>query len=326
MSMDVIERAKEVITKEIEALVRLRDAIGGSFERAVDILMGTRGKVVVTGMGKSGIVAKKISSTLSSTGTPSVFLHPGEGGHGDIGLVSKGDTLLAISHSGETEELIRLIPSIKRLGVPIISIVGRKDSTLGRLSDVALETKVDEEACRFNLVPTSSTTASLALGDAMAICLFEKKGLTERDFAFYHPLGTLGKRLLLRVEDIMHTGDEVPGVPLGTPMKDVIVEMTAKGLGVTGVFDGSGKIVGVVTDGDLRRALNRGSKDFLDEPVDMYMTRNPKRIFKGALVVSALRKMEDHKITSLFVYGDERNPDGIVGIVHIHDILREGIR
>ncbi len=324
--MDVLKRAREIIEKEIEALEGLKDSLGDPFEKAIELLFSTRGKVVVTGMGKSGIVARKISSTLSSTGTPSTFLHPGEGGHGDLGVISRGDTVLAVSHSGETEEIIRLIPFIRNMGVPIISIVGDRNSTLGRLSDVALETGVKEEACKFNLVPTSSTTASLALGDAIAICLFEKKGLTEKDFAFYHPLGALGKRLLLRVGDIMHTGSEIPFVKVGTPMRDVIVEMTVKGLGITGVLNENGRLVGVVTDGDLRRALNRGSGKLLDEPVDIYMTTNPKRINKGSLVVSALRKMEEHKITSLFVYEDDEDPDIVVGIIHIHDILREGIR
>ena len=320
----VIKRAKEVIQKEIEALERVKDSIGEDFVKAVNLLMETEGKVVVTGMGKSGIVAKKISSTLSSTGTPSVFLHPGEGGHGDIGLVSRGDTVIAISNSGETEEVIRLIPSIKRIGIPIISITKSRSSTLGRLSDIVLETRVEEEACKLNLVPTSSVAASLAVGDALALCLFELKGLTERDFAFYHPLGALGKKLLLKVSHIMHTGDEIPLVSVGTPMREVIIEMTKKGLGITGVVDGDGKLVGVVTDGDLRRALNRGSRRLLDEPVDMYMTTNPKKIQQDTLVVAALRTMEDYKITSLFVYNDD--PSKVIGIVHIHDILREGIR
>ncbi len=322
--MRIVERAREVVGKEIEALERARDRIGEEFERAVLLLKDVKGKVVVTGMGKSGIIARKIASTLSSTGTPAVFLHPGEGGHGDVGVVSKGDVLIAISNSGETEELLRILPSIKSMGVPVISITKTRSSSLGRLSDIVLETGVEEEACRLNLIPTSSTTATLAIGDAIAICLFELKGLTERDFAFYHPSGSLGKRLLLKVSDIMHTGEEIPMVKVGTPMREVIIEMTRKGLGVTGVEDEYGRLVGVVTDGDLRRALNRGSPRLLDEPVDEYMTKNPKKVNKDMLVVSALRTMEDFKITSLFVYDDD--PQKAVGIVHIHDILREGIR
>ena len=322
--MRIVERAREVVEKEIEALKKARDNIGEEFEKAVLLLKDVKGKVVVTGMGKSGIIARKIASTLSSTGTPAVFLHPGEGGHGDVGVVSKGDVLIAISNSGETEELLRILPSIKSMGVPVISITRARDSSLGKLSDIVLETGVEEEACRLNLIPTSSTTATLAIGDAIAICLFELKGLTERDFAFYHPSGSLGKRLLLKVSDIMHTGDEIPMVKLGTPMREVIMEMTQKGLGVTGVEDENGRLVGVVTDGDLRRALNRGSPRLLEEPVDEYMTKNPKKVKKDMLVVSALRTMEDFKITSLFVYDDD--PQRVVGIVHIHDILREGIR
>ena len=322
--MRIAERAKEVVEKEMEALKRARDRIGEEFEKAVLLLKDIEGKVVVTGMGKSGIIARKIASTLSSTGTPAVFLHPGEGGHGDVGVVSKGDALIAISNSGETEELLRILPPIKSMGIPIISITRTRNSSLGRLSDIVLETGVEEEACRLNLIPTSSTTATLAIGDAIAICLFELKGLTDRDFAFYHPSGSLGKRLLLKVSDIMHTGEEIPMVRIGTPMREVIIEMTKKGLGVTGVEDDDGRLVGVVTDGDLRRALNRGSPKLLDEPVDEYMTKNPKKVKKDMLVVSALRTMEDFKITSLFVYDDD--PQRVVGIVHIHDILREGIR
>ncbi len=322
--MRIAERAKEVVEKEMEALKRARDRIGEEFEKAVLLLKDIEGKVVVTGMGKSGIIARKIASTLSSTGTPAVFLHPGEGGHGDVGVVSKGDALIAISNSGETEELLRILPPIKSMGIPIISITRTRNSSLGRLSDIVLETGVEEEACRLNLIPTSSTTATLAIGDAIAICLFELKGLTDRDFAFYHPSGSLGKRLLLKVSDIMHTGEEIPMVRIGTPMREVIIEMTKKGLGVTGVEDDDGRLVGVVTDGDLRRALNRGSPKLLDEPVNEYMTKNPKKVKKDMLVVSALRTMEDFKITSLFVYDDD--PQRVVGIVHIHDILREGIR
>ncbi len=316
-----IATAKRVLEIEAKAVRSLVSMLNKDFTRAVDMILSTTGKVVVSGMGKSGIICQKIASTLASTGTPSFFLHPAEGVHGDLGMVMKNDILLAISNSGETSELIKILPVVKRLGVGMIAMTGKKDSTLARMSDVSLYVGVKEEACSLGLSPTASTTACLAMGDALAVALLERRGFRAEDFALLHPAGSLGRRLM-KVEDLMHTGRDIPRVSMDTPMKDVIVEITAKRLGVAGVFKGKDKLLGVITDGDLRRALSRGDGILNKRTADV-MTRRPKVIPKGSLAEAALKMMEEHSITALFVHDDEA--DAVVGIVHMHDLLKAGV-
>ncbi len=319
----IIERAKRVLRIEAEAIQRLEERINEDFVRAVETILNCEGKVVVTGVGKSGIIGKKIASTLASTGTPAFFLHPTEGVHGDLGMLVKRDIVLAISNSGETEELSQILPLIKRYGNKLIIITGNPSSTLAKAGDVVLDASVKEEACPLGLAPTASSTAALAMGDALAVSILEKRGFKKEDFAVLHPRGRLGKRLLLRVSDLMHVGDELPKVYENTLMKEVLVEITSKRLGVTGVMDERGHLVGVVTDGDLRRALEKYS-DLLERTAPEIMTRNPKWIEADALAAQALQRMEEHSITSLFVFNKagERNP---VGIIHLHDILKAGV-
>jgi len=316
-----IATAKRVLEIEAKAVRSLVSSLDRNFVMAVDLMLSTTGKVVVSGMGKSGIIGQKIASTMASTGTPSFFLHPAEGVHGDLGMVMKNDILLAISNSGETSELIKILPVVKRLGVRMIAMSGKKDSTLSRMSDVSLHVGVREEACSLGLSPTASTTACLAMGDALAVALLERRGFRAEDFALLHPAGSLGRRLM-KVEDLMHTGGEVPRVSIDTAMKDVIVEITAKRLGVAGVFKGKHKLIGVITDGDLRRALSKGD-DILNKRTSDVMNRRPKVITKGSLAEAALKMMEEHSITALFVH-DERD-DAVVGIVHMHDLLKAGV-
>jgi len=279
--------------------------------------------VVVTGVGKSGIIGKKIASTLASTGTPAFFLHPTEGIHGDLGMLDRRDVVLAISRSGETEELSQLLPLIKRQGNRLIALTGNPSSSLAKTADVVIDVGVDQEACPLGLAPTASTTAALAMGDALAVALLEERGFRREDFARLHPGGTLGRRLLLRVRDLMHVGEEFPRVGEMTSMKEVLVEMTSKRLGVTAVMDGGGRLVGVITDGDLRRALER-YPDLLQRRASEIMTRNPKGIEADALAAEAVKRMEEHSITSLFVF--ERPGDRVpVGIIHLHDLLKAGV-
>ena len=319
----MVDSARRVLEIESRAIGSLVDQVGPELAMAVSILFRCQGKVIVSGVGKSGHVARKIASTLSSTGTPSFFLHPAEGVHGDLGMATSEDAFLFISHSGSSQEVMQLVPFVRRLGCPIISLTGRKDSPLAKASDVVVQVEVMEEACPLGLAPTASTTAVLAMGDAMAISLLELRGFTPADFARLHPGGTLGKRLLLRVGDLMHTGDGVPLVHQATCMREAILEITSKGLGVTGVVDDEGRLVGVITDGDLRRGLQRGNH-MLEEPASAVMTCNPKCIPAQALAVDALNKMQRHAITSLFVFEgeDERT---VSGIVHLHDVLRAGV-
>jgi arabinose-5-phosphate isomerase len=316
-----IATAKRVLEIEAKAVKSLVSNLDKNFTMAVDIMLAATGKVVVSGMGKSGIIGQKIASTLASTGTSSFFLHPAEGVHGDLGMVMKNDILLAISNSGETSELIKILPVVKRLGVRMIAMTGKKDSTLARMSDVSLYVGVKEEACSLGLSPTASTTACLAMGDALAVALLERRGFRAEDFALLHPAGSLGRRLM-KVEDLMHTGSDVPRVSIDTSMKDVIVEITAKRFGVAGVFRGKNKLLGVITDGDLRRALSTGN-DILNKKTEDVMTLRPKVISKGSLAEAALKMMEEHSITALFVH-DERD-DAVVGIVHMHDLLKAGV-
>lgn len=322
-----IKRARDVLEIEARGILSLMERLDQNFARAVELLYHCRGKVVVTGLGKSGLICRKIAATLSSTGTPSFFLHAGDGVHGDMGMIMKGDAVLAVSNSGETDELLMLLPIIRRLGLKLIVITGNPNSTLSRAADVILNAGVKEEACPMGLSPTASTTAALAMGDALAVVLLEKKGFKEEDYALRHPGGVLGRKLLLRVEDLMHRDSDLPLVREETPMKEAILVITSKRLGVTGVTDERGNLVGVITDGDLRRGLQAHGNQLLSRRADEVMTRQPRSIDKDALASQALSSMEEnipHPITSLFVV--EKPGDTIpIGILHIHDLLKAGI-
>jgi arabinose-5-phosphate isomerase len=274
-------------------------------------------------MGKSGLICQKIAATMASTGTPALFLHPAEGIHGDLGMLMKGDVVIAISNSGETEELSRILPVIKRMGLPLIAMSGNTASTLARAGDVALDISVKEEACPLGLAPTASTTATLAMGDALAVTLLVQRGFKDEDFALFHPGGALGKRLLLRVEELMHSGDDIPLVGEDTPLKEGLFEITSKKLGITGVANDRGELIGVFTDGDLRRAIENGF-DVLNRPIRELMTSSPKRILRSNLAAKALQRMEEHSITSLFVFESEESRVP-VGVVHLHDLLKAGV-
>jgi arabinose-5-phosphate isomerase len=315
-----IAHARRVLTIEADALNALAARVDERFEAAVRLIAGRGGKVVVTGMGKSGHVARKIAATLASTGTPAFFLHAAEALHGDLGMLERHDLLLAVSNSGETAEILDLVPHVKRLGLPIIALTGRPGSTLARTADVLLDVSVAEEACPLGLAPTASTTATLAMGDALAVALLEDRAFRPEDFAALHPAGTLGRKLL-RVSDLMHVGTEVPRVGLATSMTDVLLEMTAKRLGVTAVVDDDGRLLGIVTDGDLRRALAAGS-DVTSRVVGDVMSEHPKTIPSDALAAFAVATMERHAITVLFIVDDEAR---LVGVIHLHDLLRAGV-
>lgn len=321
--MGVIDEAKRVLEVEARSILDLAERIDESFTRALELLYECRGRVVVMGMGKSGLVGRKIASTFASTGTPAFFLHPAEGLNGDFGMLMREDVVIAISNSGETRELIEVLPLLKRYGNRLVSLTGNGNSTLARSGDVSLDVHVKEEACPLGLAPTSSTTATLAMGDALAVTLMEKKGFKEEDFALLHPGGALGRRLLLKVRDLMHVGKAFPLVKESTPMKEAIFEITSKRMGVTGVSNEKGHLVGVITDGDLRRALEKFS-DLLDREAREVMTKNPKRIEQDALAAKAVQQMETYSITSLFVFED---PSGNVpvGIIHLHDLLKAGV-
>jgi arabinose-5-phosphate isomerase len=321
--MNIIAEARRVIQVEADALQAMASRINGSFEKAVELVLSSKGRVVVSGMGKSGLIGQKIASTMASTGTPALFLHPAEGIHGDLGMIMTGDVVIAISNSGETDEVLRILPAIKRIGAHVVAMTGNAASTLARNSDVFLDVSVKEEACPLGLAPTASTTAALAMGDALAVALLVRRGFRAEDFAIFHPGGSLGKKLLLRVEDLMHSGDAVPLVTEGTLMKEALFVITAKGLGVTGVIDADGALRGVITDGDLRRALEKGF-DILSRRAAELMKLNPRRIRRHELAAAALQIMEHHSITSLFVFDDD-NCSAPCGIVHLHDILRAGI-
>lgn len=315
--------AKRVLNAEANAILALSDQMGQGFLDAVNLMFHSEGKVLVSGVGKSGYVGRKIASTLASTGTPSFFIHPAEATHGDLGMASQKDVFLFISKSGEASEIIGLVPFIKRLGCPIISMTGRRESTLARNSEVVIPVEVQSEACPLGLAPTASTTAVLAMGDALAVTLLEMRGFSRTDFARLHPGGTLGRKLLLTVGDIMHTGDELPLVHKDTKMREALFEITSKGLGVTGVIDEEEELVGVITDGDLRRGLEKGD-NLLREKASVLMTGQPKWIHQSALAVDALNSMQNYAITSLFVF-ESKERKRLVGIVHLHDILRAGV-
>jgi len=312
-----VEAAREVLLAEADALRLLADRIGESFDRAVDLLFAARGRIVATGMGKSGHVARKIASTLASTGSPALFVHPGEASHGDLGMLARDDALIALSNSGETPELADILDRCKRFSIPLIGITSRAPSSLADAADVALLLPPVAEACPLGLAPTTSTTMMLALGDALAVALLERRGFSADDYRVLHPGGKLGRRLL-RVGDLMHGQDEVPLSSPDAPMADAILVMTAKRFGCVGIIDLAGRLVGIVTDGDLRRHMSGG---LLQQPVSEVMTRNPHTIRADALAAEALRVMNENAITSLFVTAD----DEPVGILHIHDCLRAGV-
>ncbi|MFN8544163.1 MAG: KpsF/GutQ family sugar-phosphate isomerase [Candidatus Binatia bacterium] len=320
MTAERIARARRVLDVEARALGALRDRLDVTFDRAVALLLACRGKVVVAGVGKSGLVARKIAATLASTGTPAFFLHAGEGSHGDLGMLARGDALLAVSYGGSNGEMLALLPWVRRFGIPLLALTGAADSPLARAAEVVLDVSVPEEACPLGLAPTASTTATMALGDALAVALLEERGFTADDFALLHPGGALGRRLQ-RVDDLMHRGAEVPIVNGAASLQDTILEMTAKRLGVTGVCDG-GALIGVVTDGDLRRGLERAADVRALTARDL-MTAAPKTIAADALAAQAVAVMERHKITSLFVVEDGTHRP--LGVIHLHDLLRAGV-
>ncbi|OGW44249.1 MAG: D-arabinose 5-phosphate isomerase [Nitrospirae bacterium RBG_16_43_11] len=323
--MNEIEIGKKVLDIEARAIDSLKSRLNHSFSDAISLLYNCKGRVVVTGMGKSGLIGKKISATFASTGTPSFFLHPADGIHGDIGMIMQNDVILAISNSGETDELIALLPVFKKMTMQIICMTGKTASTLSNNSDVVLDVSIKEEACPMNLVPTASTTVALAMGDALAVALLDKRGFRKEDFALFHPGGALGRRLILHVEDIMHTGETVPVVYKGSYLKDVIYEMTSKKLGVTTVLDDNNRLLGIITDGDLRRLLEKETgreNDIFKLTAGEIAIKNPRVIQKDALAVSAVQIMETYSITSLVIV----NEDGTVaGILHLHDLLKKGI-
>ncbi|TGU70609.1 KpsF/GutQ family sugar-phosphate isomerase [Geomonas terrae] len=319
----ILEEAKRVIRVEAEALLNLESSIDQAFEQAVQMILNTQGRVVVTGMGKSGLIGQKIASTMASTGTPAFFLHPAEGIHGDLGMIMKGDVVIAISNSGETDEVVRILPIIKRLGASLIAMAGNPNSTLAKSGDIFLDISVKEEACPLGLAPTASTTVTLAMGDAIAVALLVSRGFRAEDFAMFHPGGALGRRLLLKVEDIMHSGEGLPLVAADTLMREALFTITSKGLGITGVTSADGALIGVITDGDLRRALSKGL-DIINLPASDLMKAGPKRIRRDELAARALQQMEQYSITSLFVFADDEDTKP-VGIVHLHDLLKAGI-
>jgi arabinose-5-phosphate isomerase len=311
-----LETAKRVLRIEAEAIAGLIERLDERFERAVELLFGCKGRVVVTGMGKSGLIGRKIAATFASTGTPSVFLHAAEALHGDLGMLMSDDVLVAISYGGETEELLELLETVKRLGLRLVTLTANARSTLATASDVTLDIGVKEEACSLNLAPTASTAAALAMGDALAVALLDRRGFREEDFAALHPGGRLGKKLQ-RVESLMHSGDDLPRVAPSARMPDVIYEMSRKGLGLTAVVENGGKLLGLITDGDLRRLMLKRKKETLDLTAAECMTKNPVTIPRTELAAAALRLMEERKITSVLVTdGDGR----LEGVVHIHDL------
>jgi arabinose-5-phosphate isomerase len=317
---NLVELGRQALTIEIDGLRAQLPRLGVDFARACRICLNCRGRVVVTGMGKSGHIGGKIAATLASTGTPSFFVHPGEASHGDVGMITRDDVLLALSNSGETVEILTILPVIKRLGVPLIAFTGNVESALARLASVHLDIGVPAEACPLNLAPTASTTAALAVGDALAVALLKARGFTEEDFARSHPAGNLGRRLLF-VRDVMRSGEHVPVVRPDSTMLDGLMEITKKGLGMTAIVDGEQHMLGVFTDGDLRRALDAAA-DLRTTPMDKIMTRNPKSVQPGMLAAEAVHLMEAHRITSLIVTDENRK---VIGALNFHDLLRAGV-
>ncbi|WP_339545738.1 KpsF/GutQ family sugar-phosphate isomerase [Pseudomonas sp. RA_35y_Pfl2_P32] len=320
-SSDPIKSAQRTIRLELEAVKGLLAQIDADFVRACELILSSKGRVVVVGMGKSGHIGNKIAATLASTGTTAFFVHPAEASHGDMGMITRDDIILALSNSGSTHEIITLLPLIKRLGIQLISLTGNPSSALAKAADVNLNVHVEHEACPLNLAPTSSTTAALVMGDALAVALLEARGFTAEDFAFSHPGGALGRRLLLKVEDVMHIGAELPQVVRGTSLKDALLEMTRKGLGMTVVLEADGTLAGIFTDGDLRRSLDR-SIDFQQARIEEVMTLHGKTARAEMLAAQALKIMEDNKINALVVVDNDDRP---VGALNMHDLLRAGV-
>ena len=322
---DIKSVAKRVIQIEADAVSLIGSRIDEHFESAVQTILECTGRLIVSGLGKSGLISQKIASTMASTGTPAHFVHPAEATHGDLGMITKEDVLLIVSNSGETMELIQILPAIHKKGVTIIGLIGRQNSTLANRSDIYLDTSVEKEACTLDLAPTASTTATLAMGDALAVSLLEIRGFNKEDFAELHPGGMLGKRLLLTLDQLVHTGDDIPFVTSSASIKDALLTISEKGLGMTGVLNDEDEIIGIITDGDIRRAIEKGGNDLFDQTAEFLMSGNPKWVTADTLAISALELMEKHAITSLFVYSDVglKKPDGIV---HIHDILRSGVQ
>ncbi|WP_313024607.1 KpsF/GutQ family sugar-phosphate isomerase [Pseudomonas lopnurensis] len=320
-SSQLIETAQRTIRLEIEAVEQLNARIDARFVRACELILGCKGRVVVVGMGKSGHIGRKIAATLASTGTAAFFVHPAEASHGDMGMITRDDVVLALSNSGTTSEIVTLLPLIKRLGITLVSMTGNPESVLAKAAAVNLDASVAIEACPLNLAPTSSTTASLVLGDALAIALLEARGFTAEDFAFSHPGGALGRRLLLKVEHVMHTGERLPRVLRGTSLRDALLEMTQKGLGMTVIVEADGRLAGIFTDGDLRRALDKGV-DVRQTRIDEVMTVHGKTANAEMLAAEALKIMEDHKISSLVVIDEQELP---IGALNMHDLLRAGV-
>jgi len=318
MSLDT---ARRVLRVEAQAIIDLLARLDQSFPKAVELLFNTKGRVVVTGMGKSGLVARKISATFSSTGTPSFFLHPAEALHGDLGMLARGDAMLAVTYGGETREIVTLLDALKRLEIPLVSVTGNGKSTIGQASAVVLDARVNEEACSLNLAPTASTTVAMAIGDALAVALLERRDFRPDDFAALHPAGSLGKKLV-RVDKLMHSGDRIPLVTPDTPMPEVFHEMSAKKLGMTTVVNDDGKLAGILTDGDLRRLMERGDEQVLVRSAETVMSSHPKVIRKSALAAEAVEQMERYSITVLVVVDAERR---IEGVVHLHDLLKAGV-
>ncbi|MDD2060496.1 KpsF/GutQ family sugar-phosphate isomerase [Pseudomonas sp. GD03860] len=320
-SSELIQSAQRTIRLEVKAVEGLLAHIDADFVKACELIQACKGRVVVVGMGKSGHIGRKIAATLASTGTPSFFVHPAEASHGDMGMITRDDVILALSNSGSTAEIVTLLPLIKRLGIQLISMTGNPDSALAKAAEVNLDARVEQEACPLNLAPTSSTTAALVLGDALAIALLEARGFTAEDFAFSHPGGALGRRLLLKVENVMHAGDELPKVQRGILLKDALLEMSRKGLGMTAVVEADGRLAGIFTDGDLRRSLDRNI-DVHKTLIDEVMTLHGKTARAEMLAAEALKIMEDHKINALVVIDNDERP---VGALNMHDLLRAGV-
>jgi arabinose-5-phosphate isomerase len=319
---ELIKKGKEVVAIESVAVNALIDSVNEDFVKAVNAIYTAKGRVVLTGMGKSGLIARKIVATMNSTGTPAIYLHPTDALHGDLGMVRKEDVIILISKSGNTEEIVHLIPMLKRMGVILIGLTSNRSSKLGEECDIVLDINVKEEACPYDLAPTASSTATLVMGDALSIVLLEIRGFTKEDFALLHPGGSLGKRLSLKISEIMYKGKDVPIVNCDTPLKDALFEITSKRLGVTAVTDNEGKLVGIITDGDLRRLLEK-TTDVMKFKASEVMTKHPKTISKDFLASFALQQMESFKITSLVVVDGENKP---VGIVHLHDLVKLGLQ
>nr|WP_100169342.1 KpsF/GutQ family sugar-phosphate isomerase [Microbulbifer agarilyticus] len=317
----ILQAGRRTISMETAAVAALEARVDDNFHRACELMLGCSGRVIVSGMGKSGHIGRKIAATLASTGTPSFFVHPGEASHGDLGMITRHDVVIAISNSGSSAEVLTLLPLLKRLGIPLISMTGKADSPLAQSADVNLDIAVETEACPLNLAPTSSTTVTLVMGDALAVALLEARGFTAEDFAFSHPGGALGRQLLLKVADVMHAGEELPQVSPDTPLSKALLEMTSKGFGMTTIVDSSGHLIGVFTDGDLRRVIDQ--KLELDAAtMEQVMSRRPKTVSAHTLAAEALRIMEDNKITALVVEDPEHHP---IGLLHMHDVLRAGV-